>query len=105
MIVHCSCLFMIQTILFRGVVQLFNAVKQQQKSVEEKLQEAGPSVRRQDHVIESLTKGQFIDVLKKAAPETTTEPKKKKKKVMVLQSEMKNFMCSCWQTSMVEGIQ
>jgi DUF438 domain-containing protein len=57
-----------QVITCRGVVQLFNAVKQQQRKVEVTLDEAGPSVRRQDKALQSFNKKQFIDVLKGVAP-------------------------------------
>lgn len=49
-------------------MQLFNAVKKQQKSMEEKLSEAGSSERRKEQVLKSMTKGQFLDVLKGTAP-------------------------------------
>jgi len=53
-----------QRIATRGVVQLFNAVRKQQKTVEDKLKEAGSSVRRQDNVLKSVSKGNFLDMLK-----------------------------------------
>ena len=49
-------------------MQLFNAVKQQQRKVEEKLDEAGSSFRRQEKALQSLNKKQFMDVLKGMAP-------------------------------------
>ena len=58
----------------RGVIQLFNAVKKQQKMVEEKLKEAGSSVRRRDTALQTMTKGQFLDVLKNTATTVVTEP-------------------------------
>jgi len=54
----------LQRIATRGVVQLFNAVRKQQKTVEDKLKEAGSSVRRQDNVLKSVSKGTFLDMLK-----------------------------------------
>ena len=51
-------------IFSRGVVQLFNAVKKQQKVTEEKLTEAGSSVRKRDRVLQSISKGAFLDMLK-----------------------------------------
>lgn len=45
----------------RGVVQLFNLVKQQQRTVEKKLKHIGPSILKQDKVLESLDKKSFID--------------------------------------------
>ena len=49
---------------FRGVVQLFNAVRRQQKLVEDKLSEVGPSERKQAKVMEKLSKSDFLDILK-----------------------------------------
>lgn len=46
---------------FRGVVQLFNLVKQQQRTVEKKLKNVGPSILKQDKVLGSLDKKSFID--------------------------------------------
>lgn len=48
---------------YRGVVQLFNAVRQQQKSLEGQLKEAGSSERKRDKVMKSLDKRAFIDIL------------------------------------------
>ena len=61
-------------LIYRGVIQLFNAVKKQQKLVEEKLKEAGSSVRRRDSALQTMTKGQFLDVLKNTAATVVTEP-------------------------------
>jgi hypothetical protein len=47
----------------RGVVQLFNAVDQQQKRLESQLNGAGGSERKRDKVIRSLDKRAFIDIL------------------------------------------
>lgn len=47
--------------MYRGVVQLFNLVKQQQRTVEKKLKNVGPSILKQDKVLESLDKKSFID--------------------------------------------
>jgi len=47
--------------LYRGVVQLFNLVKQQQRTVEKKLKNIGPSILKQDKVLETLDKKTFID--------------------------------------------
>ena len=43
---------------------MFNAVRKQQQTVEEKLEEAGKSISRQEKVLKSMTKGQFLDMLK-----------------------------------------
>jgi hypothetical protein len=47
----------------RGVVQLFNAVDQQQKRLESQLKEAGGSEIKRDKVMRSLDKRAFIDIL------------------------------------------
>ena len=46
---------------------MFNAVRKQQKLLGDKLVEAGASVRKQDKVMESMTKGKFLDLLKGAS--------------------------------------
>lgn len=46
---------------YRGVVQLFNLVKQQQRTVEKKLKIVGPSILKQDKVLESFDKKSFIN--------------------------------------------
>jgi uncharacterized protein Smg (DUF494 family) len=48
---------------YRGVVLLFNAVRQQQKNLECQLKEAGSSERKRDKVMKSLDKRAFIDIL------------------------------------------
>ncbi|XP_067118577.1 RRP15-like protein [Centruroides vittatus] len=48
----------------RGVVQLFNAVRQHQKTLGEKLSTAGNSEVKKEKVIKSFTKGGFLDRLK-----------------------------------------
>ena len=47
----------------RGVVQLFNAVRKQQKTVEEEVQKAG-SDRKKEKVMEKITKNKFLSMLK-----------------------------------------
>lgn len=47
----------------RGVVQLFNSVSQQQKSIESGLKAAGGSIRKQEKVLHSVDKTSFLDVL------------------------------------------
>lgn len=46
---------------YRGVVQLFNLVKQQQRTVEKKLKTVGPSILKQDKMLKSIDKKSFID--------------------------------------------
>uniref|UniRef100_H0X243 RRP15-like protein n=1 Tax=Otolemur garnettii TaxID=30611 RepID=H0X243_OTOGA len=54
----------LQRIATRGVVQLFNAVQKHQKNVDEKVKEAGGSVRRRAKLISAVSKRDFISVLR-----------------------------------------
>lgn len=47
----------------KGVVQLFNAVRVQQKEINNKLKEAGPTEVKRDKVLKSIDKRAFLDVL------------------------------------------
>uniref|UniRef100_A0A1B6L4B1 RRP15-like protein n=1 Tax=Graphocephala atropunctata TaxID=36148 RepID=A0A1B6L4B1_9HEMI len=47
----------------RGVVQLFNAVREHQKTLEKDLEDAGPIEHKKDKVLKSLDKRAFLDVL------------------------------------------
>lgn len=47
----------------QGVVQLFNAVRMQQKDITKKLDEAGPLELRKEKVLKSIDKRAFLDVL------------------------------------------
>ncbi|XP_069028063.1 RRP15-like protein isoform X1 [Embiotoca jacksoni] len=49
----------------RGVVQLFNAVRKHQKTVEDKVKEAGGSERKKAKILSSVSKRDFIDVLRR----------------------------------------
>ncbi|KAK9293975.1 hypothetical protein QLX08_011268 [Tetragonisca angustula] len=53
----------LQKIAIRGVVQFFNAVKQQQDEISKKLSDAGPSERKREQVLKSIDKTAFLDVL------------------------------------------
>lgn len=53
----------LQKIATKGVVQLFNAVRMQQKDVSNKLEEAGPLEVRKEKVLKSIDKRAFLDVL------------------------------------------
>lgn len=53
----------LQKIATKGVVQLFNAVKSQQKQISEKLKEAGPLEVRKERVLKNIDKRAFLDVL------------------------------------------
>lgn len=48
---------------FRGVVQLFNSVKIQQKTIQDKLREAGPLERKREKALKSLNKSDFLELL------------------------------------------
>ncbi|XP_012538433.1 RRP15-like protein [Monomorium pharaonis] len=54
---------MLQKIATKGVVQLFNAVRQQQTEIKKKLSEAGPLERKREQVYKSIDKNTFLDVL------------------------------------------
>ncbi|XP_050432261.1 RRP15-like protein [Adelges cooleyi] len=45
----------------KGVVQLFNMVKQQQRTVEKSLKNVGTSIIKQDKVLDSLDKKKFLE--------------------------------------------
>lgn len=47
------------------MVQLFNAVRQQQKTVDETLKKAGKSEIQREKILEKIDKKQFLDVLTK----------------------------------------
>ncbi|GAB5583694.1 RRP15-like protein [Prionailurus iriomotensis] len=47
-----------------GVVQLFNAVQKHQKNVDEKVKEAGSSIRKRAKLISTVSKKDFISVLR-----------------------------------------
>lgn len=48
----------------RGVVQLFNSVKIQQKTIQDKLRDAGPLERKREKALKSLNKEDFFELLK-----------------------------------------
>lgn len=54
----------LQRIAQRGVVQLFNAVRKQQKIITEQLEDAGPTETKKAKVLGKMTKGKFLDLLK-----------------------------------------
>jgi len=47
----------------RGVVQLFNSVKTHQKTMQNRLQEAGPLERKREKALKSINKSDFLDLL------------------------------------------
>ncbi|NWU88621.1 RRP15 protein, partial [Upupa epops] len=54
----------LQRIATRGVVQLFNAVRTHQKNVDEKVKKAGSSDRQRAKLLSSVSKKDFINVLR-----------------------------------------
>ena len=48
---------------YRGVVQLFNSVKTHQKTMQNRLQEAGPLERKREKALKSINKSDFLDLL------------------------------------------
>ncbi|KAK9412504.1 RRP15-like [Crotalus adamanteus] len=54
----------LQRIATRGVVQLFNAVRKHQTNVDEKIKKAGSSERKRAKLISSVSKRDFINVLR-----------------------------------------
>ncbi|XP_010787494.1 RRP15-like protein [Notothenia coriiceps] len=54
-----------QRIATRGVVQLFNAVRKHQKTIDTKVKEVGGSERKKAKLLSSISKKDFIDVLRR----------------------------------------
>ncbi|XP_042338967.1 RRP15-like protein isoform X1 [Plectropomus leopardus] len=54
----------LQRIATRGVVQLFNAVRKHQKTIDNKVKEVGGSERKKAKLLSSVSKKDFIDVLR-----------------------------------------
>ncbi|CAF0762428.1 unnamed protein product [Didymodactylos carnosus] len=62
----------LQRIATRGIVQLFNTVRKQQKDLSDKLNSAGKSERKRDKILSTtINKGEFIDMLKTIDDETS----------------------------------
>ena len=51
--------------MLRGVVQLFNAVRKHQKTIDTKVKEVGGSERKKAKLLSSVSKKDFIDVLRR----------------------------------------
>ncbi|XP_073819427.1 RRP15-like protein [Musca autumnalis] len=63
----------------KGVVQLFNAVRMQQRDLQHQLEEAGPLDSRREAVLKNIDKRKFLDVLmggKRAKSEAVDNPVK-----------------------------
>ncbi|XP_054153135.1 RRP15-like protein isoform X2 [Oppia nitens] len=69
------------SIATKGVVQLFNAVREQQKTIDRDVREVGSSETRRDRVINKYNKNQFLDKLKeKQKKDKTNDSKESDKK-------------------------
>ncbi|XP_048007791.1 RRP15-like protein isoform X2 [Megalobrama amblycephala] len=73
----------LQRIATRGVVQLFNALKKHQKNVDERMKEVGGSERKKSKILSSVSKKDFIDVLRGADVARASTAKKEKVPVEV----------------------
>ncbi|XP_020298233.1 RRP15-like protein [Pseudomyrmex gracilis] len=62
-ITDCTHERMLQKIATKGVVQLFNVVRQQQATISKKISEAGPLERKREKVLKSINKNTFLDLL------------------------------------------
>jgi len=73
----------------RGVVQLFNAVRDQQKDMKNKLREAGGSTRKREKVFKNIDKNSFVEILTgtKQKPLATDQPPSKKPKTEVKEED------------------
>lgn len=58
-------------------MQLFNAVKKHQKTVDDKLKEVGGSERKKAKILSSVSKRDFIDVLRRTEGVSSKEEKTK----------------------------
>nr|XP_060610237.1 RRP15-like protein [Anolis sagrei ordinatus] len=85
----------LQRIATRGVVQLFNAVRKHQKNVDEKMKEAGSSERKRAKLISSVSKRDFIDVLR-GMEGTETEQNVAKKSIKSNQGASKSEERPTW---------
>jgi len=67
----------------RGVVQLFNAVREQQKDIKTQLKAAGGSFRKQEKVFKNIDKNSFVELLTgKSISKPSEEPSAKKAKTI-----------------------
>ncbi|XP_051004057.1 RRP15-like protein [Acomys russatus] len=78
----------LQRIATRGVVQLFNAVQKHRKNVGEKVKEAGGSIRKQAKLMSTVSKKDFISVLR--GVDGTSENSPAGKTLKARQTEVKS---------------
>ena len=71
-------------------MQLFNAVKNQQKVIEEKLKDAGKSTVKKERAMKSVTKGAFLDMLKGSSAKSTDNSAVGTEKNMEVSMEMQH---------------
>lgn len=71
----------------RGVVQLFNAVREQQKDMKSQLRQAGGSFRKQEKVLKTINKANFINMLSGKATVEGEEPPVKRSRVEEAEEE------------------
>ncbi|XP_075720713.1 RRP15-like protein [Rhinoderma darwinii] len=70
----------LQRVATRGVVQLFNAVRTHQGNMNDKIKEVGPSERKKSKLMSSVSKKDFINVLRgKESKDETAERQRPKK--------------------------
>lgn len=69
--------------VLRGVVQLFNAVRQQQKTVDKTMKKAGKSELKREKVLETIDKKKFLDVLTGSIKCTPARGKVKEEEVRI----------------------
>ncbi|XP_032733599.1 RRP15-like protein [Lontra canadensis] len=79
----------LQRIATRGVVQLFNAMQKHQKNVDEKVKEAGSSIRKRAKLISTVSKKDFISVLR-GMDTSTNEKSSTGKNLKAKQTEVKS---------------
>lgn len=65
------------------MVQLFNAVRQQQKIVDETLKKAGKSEIQREKILEKIDKKQFLDVLTKSVKSVSVNNDVKENQVCI----------------------
>ncbi|XP_077013963.1 RRP15-like protein isoform X2 [Tamandua tetradactyla] len=85
----------LQRIATRGVVQLFNAVQKHQKNVDEKVKEAGSSIRKRAKLISTVSKKDFISVLR-GMDGSTNEKNSTGRSTKAKQAELKSEESPGW---------
>lgn len=73
-------------------MQLFNAVRQHQKNVDEKMKEVGGSERKKAKVLSSISKKDFIDVLRGTGGSSKAALKTEKSGVSMLLLMSRSFI-------------